>query len=83
MCPRQIFCLRRCDDALRVVVNREKVGEEIGLGDSERDVFMLGDCDAQLLGLAEELGWLFDLAKYVNDMCEASGKLLRSSCDRE
>jgi NAD-dependent SIR2 family protein deacetylase len=63
-------------DALRVLVNRERVGQEIGLGASARDAELLGDCDEQLLVLAEQVGWLHDLARYRDDMCEASRQLL-------
>lgn len=32
-------------DCVRVVCNREMVGEEFGLGSSSRDYFLQGDCD--------------------------------------
>lgn len=81
--PANLLPLAVRKDALRVVVNRERVGEDIGLGNSARDEFLEGDCDAQLLELAERVGWLQDLAKYRDDMCEASRELLDAKLQKK
>ena len=81
--PANLLPLAVRDDALRVVVNRERVGDDIGLGQSARDLFLLGDCDNQLLELAEQVGWLHDLARYRDDMCEASRLLLDAKIEKK
>lgn len=52
-------------DAIRVVVNTEPVGTELGLIYDEdhrkRDFFAQGECDVVFLELIQELGWLDDL----------------------
>lgn len=66
-------------DCVRVVVNREAVGDDLGIryeADAERDIFGQGDCDAVFLDLAEDLGWLPDLVKHVEHMADKSAKLL-------
>jgi NAD+-dependent protein deacetylase sirtuin 2 len=51
--------------AVRVIVNKEQVGSELGLvyGDAndKRDFFAQGECDDVFLELIKELGWLDDL----------------------
>lgn len=52
------------DKTIRVVVNREPVGVELGLdfaNPASRDCFAQGDCDDVFLELCKELGWLDDL----------------------
>jgi NAD-dependent deacetylase sirtuin 2 len=50
---------------LRVVVNAEPVGQELGIDysgrDGGRDFFALGDCDQVFFELIQELGWLKEL----------------------
>jgi NAD+-dependent protein deacetylase sirtuin 2 len=52
-------------DAIRVVVNTEPVGSELGLiyhdDYRKRDFFAQGECDVVFLELIKELGWLDDL----------------------
>jgi len=59
------------ESTIRVVVNAEPVGEELGVdyesGPAGRDFFAQGDCDSVFLDLIQELGWLDDL-KAQNDL---------------
>lgn len=66
-------------DCVRVVVNRDMVGEDLGIDckSDTRDMFLGGDCDKAFLDLAKELGWLEDLKAYKNEMCEKSRELLK------
>ena len=55
------------------------MGDDLGIryeADAERDIFGQGDCDAVFLDLAEDLGWLPDLVKHVENMADKSAKLL-------
>lgn len=59
------------DDTIRVVVNQEPVGSELGINYGSlpscgRDLFLQGDCDTVFLQLIRELGWLEDLRQYVD-----------------
>ena len=68
--------------ALRLLVNREIVGQFLGMEfgeEAERDVFAEGDIDSSLLDLIEELGWLEDLRDLVNgQLPESSTELLQA-----
>lgn len=49
---------------IRVVVNQDPVGAELGIDyshETSRDLFLQGDCEEVLLNLIIELGWLDDL----------------------
>ena len=69
--------------ALRVLVNREPVGQALGMvwdeDEAERDYFAQGDCDAVLLALMEQLGWMEDLRPFATNhqLAETSATLLR------
>ena len=66
---------------MRLLVNREKVGQELGItygDDGGRDYFMNGDCDEQFLQLIEELGWLGELKKIVGDLPGDSARLVKN-----
>lgn len=52
------------DDCPRVLFNMERVGS---LGTRPDDVLALGDCDANVCTLADELGWLDELHKLWED----------------
>jgi len=61
------------NDCPRILVNRELVGTELGIGNPSRnDVVLLAEADDGFIILAAKLGWLSDLYRYRNDMCEAS-----------
>eukprot|EP00465_Bigelowiella_longifila_P002957 CAMPEP_0185261722 /NCGR_PEP_ID=MMETSP1359-20130426/10058_1 /TAXON_ID=552665 /ORGANISM="Bigelowiella longifila, Strain CCMP242" /LENGTH=322 /DNA_ID=CAMNT_0027848443 /DNA_START=33 /DNA_END=1001 /DNA_ORIENTATION=- len=80
--PANLVPLEVNNDCVRMVINREPVGEELGIDygeNADRDVFGKGDCDSIVLELVNELGWLDDLMKYVNDMAPKSAALLNPS----
>ena len=61
--------------AVRVVADREPVGRELGIdyGSSSRDdVFLQGDVDDVIAGLAAEMGLTGDLRKFEGHLPEAS-----------
>ena len=63
---------------IRVVINNEPVGEELGIEygpDAERDYFAQGNCDDVFLDLINELEW--DLDDVMDDLPEYSQKLIR------
>ena len=49
----------------RVLLNMEKVGT---LGSRPDDVLLLGDCDGQVRGLADELGWRAELEEVYREV---------------
>ena len=64
-------------DALRVVVNNERVGEELGIkygGEPSvsRDMYAEGECDDIFLSLMVELGWLDALEAIRDELPEQS-----------
>jgi len=66
---------------VRVVVNQEPVGEDLGIdhsSDSERDLFAKGSCDEVFLELIQELGWMKDIQAKAGDLPEQSAKLIES-----
>ena len=76
------------DECVRLIVNREQVGEELGVvyGEREapdavlrgvRDVFGEGECDAVFLELARLLGWLHELQAFEADLPPQSRTLLQ------
>ena len=44
-----------------------------------KDVWMQGTADENIAKLANELGWLGDLEKFRNSMCEESSRILEES----
>ncbi|CAK4647696.1 unnamed protein product [Aphanomyces euteiches] len=63
----------------RLVVNLEPVGEELGIDysdNSHQDAFLQEECDAGLLHLATELGWLDELRQLSPYLCDKSQALL-------
>ena len=61
-------------DCVRVVINRDAVGRDVGLT-TERDFFLQGELDARIIDVLTELGWLQDVwDKYGNEMCDGSKK---------
>ena len=67
------------DHTLRLIVNREPVGEDLGIRyvQSKRDVFAQGDCDDVFLRLICLLNWQDELVEVANAMPEASQARLR------
>jgi NAD+-dependent protein deacetylase sirtuin 2 len=69
------------DDCIRVVVNRDPVGQELGINygpDVERDFFARGNCDEVFLELTEQLGWMDDLISKIDLLPAYSANLVRS-----
>lgn len=67
------------DETIRVVVDVNPVGQELGIDYSAtpaRDFFAQGPCDAVFLDLITELGWLDDLNTMKDLLPEASVELL-------
>jgi NAD-dependent SIR2 family protein deacetylase len=62
----------------RLVINMEKVGQELGLNydSSGNDAIIEGPCDSGFIFLAKELGWFDDLNAYKSFMCPASAEAL-------
>lgn len=69
------------EKTIRVVVNMDPVGQELGIeyGDREdsRDLFLQGACDQVFFDLIQQLGWVDDLDTSV--MPEASAKLVEKA----
>ena len=71
------------DDTVRVVVDVNPVGSELGIEYSpnpKRDFFAQGPCDQVFLHLISELGWLDDLKAKRDLLPEASVKLIETRC---
>jgi NAD-dependent SIR2 family protein deacetylase len=69
------------ESTMRVVVNTEAVGQELGLdynNNPKRDFLAQGECDAVFLQLIEELGWLEDLESKQDLLPPKSRALLES-----
>ena len=68
------------EDSLRMIVNMEPVGEELGIiygKESKRDFFAKGMCDDIFLQLISHLGWYDDLKELINDLPEGSADMIR------
>ncbi|KAG7347435.1 silent information regulator protein Sir2 [Nitzschia inconspicua] len=67
--------------AMRVLINRERVGWHLGLDfqSNDRDFLASGNCENVALDLMEKLGWLEDLRPLLdrNELPESSALLLR------
>jgi NAD-dependent deacetylase sirtuin 2 len=67
---------------VRVVVNNEPVGQELGIdytsSDGTRDFFARGDCDEVFLNLIGELGWLDYLRAETDNLPEKSVNLMQN-----
>jgi len=86
--PANSLIVRVPKTAMRVVVNQEPVGFQLGIDysdEAERDFFAKGDADAVLLDLMVELGWLDDLIPILNSesLAPASAAILKARLDRE
>jgi NAD-dependent SIR2 family protein deacetylase len=77
--PANSLVYRVPKNAHRVVVNLEKVGEDLGIQYNDhrdsRDWFLQGTCDKIFLDLIKELGWIDNLN--ISDLPEASANLVR------
>jgi NAD-dependent SIR2 family protein deacetylase len=71
-------------ETLRVIVNNEPVGQELGIEygpNAKRDFFAKGDCDEVFLDLIDELGWLSDLKTEKDNLPELSIELINAKCN--
>eukprot|EP00934_Nitzschia_sp_Nitz4_P009380 Nitzschia sp. Nitz4//scaffold414_size9364//5848//6828//NITZ4_009100-RA/size9364-processed-gene-0.3-mRNA-1//1//CDS//3329551353//9370//frame0 len=71
------------ESTIRVVVNDQPVGEDLGIeyGGSvppERDYFAQGDCDKVFLELMHQLGWTDDLVAMKEDLPPSSQQRLEA-----
>ena len=72
---------------MRVIVNREPVGYQLGIDYSERseqDFFAQGDInEVLLLDLVIELGWLEELQQLCRQLPQRSELVLKERIERE
>ncbi|KAL3927446.1 MAG: hypothetical protein SGBAC_013084 [Bacillariaceae sp.] len=81
--PANSLVYRVPDTCLRMLVNRDPVGFNLGMNFddlSDRDYFAEGDIDSSMLDLMEALGWVDDLAPLLdsNGLPESSAGLLQA-----
>lgn len=63
------------DHVPRVLINRDAVGRDLGMdydSPDDRDMFLPGDVDDNVIAVCVELGWLHDLAAYAPQMADSS-----------
>lgn len=68
---------------IRVVVNTEPVGEDLGIdyyhkNGTSRDYFAQGECESVFLDLIDELGWLDDIKAQMDLLPPKSQELLKA-----
>ena len=72
--------------SMRVLMNREPVGRNLGLDyeSKDRDYFAQGNCEDSALDFMEKLGWMEDLKSLLEkgEFPESSSKLLRERFER-
>jgi NAD-dependent SIR2 family protein deacetylase len=74
--PANLLPLSVREDCIRVIINRDEVGSNVGLN-SDRDYFLQGDCDDYVMEICTELGWVDEMRKtYGDKMCEKSRAIL-------
>jgi NAD-dependent SIR2 family protein deacetylase len=62
-------------DTNRLLINRDKVGQELGLkfdNNNHRDIFIEGDCDNGFIELSKNLELFSELYEMKDRMCELS-----------
>jgi NAD-dependent SIR2 family protein deacetylase len=73
--------------AMRVLINREPVGWQLGMDyeTHDRDFFAQGDCEDVVLDLMDELGWLDYLQPLLDrkGLPEASAQILRDRLEEK
>jgi NAD+-dependent protein deacetylase sirtuin 2 len=79
--PANCLVYNSAENAKRVVINLDPVGQELGIdysnSNDSRDLFLQGPCDDIFLELIQELGWLDDLN--VDTLPESSAKLVEAA----
>jgi len=56
----------------RLLINRDRVGEDLGMFSRDTDHFLSGTCDDGFLALCAEAGWLDELQALASGMCANS-----------
>ena len=79
--PANSLVYRVGSNCLRMVVNTEQVGQELGIeygygASSGRDFFAQGKCDEIFLDLIKELDWMEDLKKISHELPQSNVDLL-------
>lgn len=79
--PANSVVYRVPEDCVRVIVNTEKVGQELGIvydskEEGHRDFFTNANCEDSFLQLIQHLGWMEDLKTYTNLLPKQSHELL-------
>ena len=70
---------------LRLVINNQRVGRRLGIDYTEnsiRDVFAHGHSDEMCLDLIEKLGWLDDMAGFLDELPEENANMLRERLEQ-
>eukprot|EP00037_Helgoeca_nana_P017652 m.167185 g.167185 ORF g.167185 m.167185 type:complete len:371 (-) comp24085_c0_seq2:261-1373(-) len=86
--PANSLVYKVSDKATRVLINRERVGEELGLdfdgGEQEgrRDLFLGGNCDETFLQLMSLLEWLPRLEAVRDQLPEGNQQLLDAALQK-
>jgi NAD-dependent SIR2 family protein deacetylase len=73
------------EKTVRVVVNRDPVGVELGIDyrpGAERDFFARGSCDEVFLELIQHLGWMDDLEATIDELPPSSAELVRKAASK-
>lgn len=78
--PANSLVYRVPETTKRILINRDLVGGELGLGDGRRDWFAPGDCESTCLELIDKLGWLHDLQAKKDLLPFTSQQLLEDYC---
>jgi NAD-dependent SIR2 family protein deacetylase len=83
--PANSIVWRVPSSCLRVVINREPVGQHLGIRHSnpKRDFHAAGDCESVVLELMEHMGWLSLLEECVDDLPTSSAQLLRDKLEEK
>jgi NAD-dependent SIR2 family protein deacetylase len=78
--PANTLVERVPENTIRVIVNRDPVGQQLGIQygeDAVRDLFFQGNCDDVFLELTEHLGWLDDINAKIDLLPTKSAELVR------
>jgi len=77
--PVNSLVFRVPEKTIRVIVNKDPVGQRLGIEYGEgavRDYFAQGNCEEVFLDLICELGWFDDVVKILNELPDDSAKLV-------
>jgi NAD-dependent deacetylase sirtuin 2 len=80
--PANSLVYRVPESTIRVIVNQEPVGAELGIEygqPAKRDLFAQGNCDEVFLDLIRKLGWMDDLNDMIDELPPQSADLVRNT----